>query len=253
MKGSIIILMGMLLGVCCMASPTKGIVGGKHIQGSQETAWVNPYVTDGLVAMWDGEWNVGGGVHDANATTWKDLIGNRDATLSGSYSWGSNYWDAQSVSGRGLARWDGTNLPSNQTWEIVIHPSASSGYGRIVAEGMNVPSPIIRTEANLVYMYGYGMDAGHSVIGLNNRDIHLHTIVHPSGGMMDYHIDGNSTWTHSTSSDSLGSAYGYFANRSDYNRGIDAEYYCVRLYSRVLTAAEIAANYAIDKERFGLP
>ena len=28
--------------------------------------WTNPYVTDGLVAMWDGEWNAGGGVHDAN-------------------------------------------------------------------------------------------------------------------------------------------------------------------------------------------
>ena len=22
--------------------------------------WTNPYVTDGLVAMWDAEWNVGG-------------------------------------------------------------------------------------------------------------------------------------------------------------------------------------------------
>lgn len=26
-------------------------------------AWVNPYVTDGLVSMFDGEWNNGGGVH----------------------------------------------------------------------------------------------------------------------------------------------------------------------------------------------
>ena len=32
--------------------------------------WVNPYVTDGLVAMWDGEWNAGGGVHDASANEW---------------------------------------------------------------------------------------------------------------------------------------------------------------------------------------
>jgi len=29
--------------------------------------------------------------------------------------------------------------------------------------------------------------------------------------------------------------------------------YCVRLYSRALTADEIAANYAIDKIRFNLP
>jgi hypothetical protein len=31
------------------------------------------------------------------------------------------------------------------------------------------------------------------------------------------------------------------------------EVYNIRLYSRALTADEIAANYAIDKARFGLP
>ena len=30
-------------------------------------------------------------------------------------------------------------------------------------------------------------------------------------------------------------------------------YYCVRLYSRALTAEEIARNYNIDKARFNLP
>ena len=29
--------------------------------------------------------------------------------------------------------------------------------------------------------------------------------------------------------------------------------YCVRLYSRALTADEVAHNYAVDKERFNLP
>ena len=53
--------------------------------------WTNPYVTDGLVAMWDGEWNAGGGIHDANATTWKDLIGNNDLTLAGTAAFGSAY------------------------------------------------------------------------------------------------------------------------------------------------------------------
>ena len=47
------------------------------------SGWQNPYITDGLVAMWDGEWNAGWGVHDAAATTWKDLVGTRDATMSG--------------------------------------------------------------------------------------------------------------------------------------------------------------------------
>ena len=33
----------------------------------------NPYVTDGLVLFFDGEWNAGFGVHDPAATVWKDL------------------------------------------------------------------------------------------------------------------------------------------------------------------------------------
>lgn len=33
----------------------------------------------------------------------------------------------------------------------------------------------------------------------------------------------------------------------------DGDLYTVRLYSRAPTADEIAANYAIDKERFKLP
>lgn len=41
--------------------------------------WTNPYVTDGLIAMWDGEWNAGPGIHDPQASVWKDLIGDCDA------------------------------------------------------------------------------------------------------------------------------------------------------------------------------
>ena len=48
----------------------------------RKRGWKNPYITDGLVAMWDCEWNAGGGVHDDTATTWVDLTGNGlDATI----------------------------------------------------------------------------------------------------------------------------------------------------------------------------
>ena len=37
--------------------------------------WHNPYITNGLIGMWDGEWNAGPGLHDANATGLFDLTG----------------------------------------------------------------------------------------------------------------------------------------------------------------------------------
>ena len=69
--------------------------------GARTAAWANigggvptvkDYVQDGLVAMWDGIENAGLGVHDPNATTWKDLSGNgHDLLLSGTASVGADH------------------------------------------------------------------------------------------------------------------------------------------------------------------
>ena len=49
--------------------------------GARRMMWKNPYITDGLVAWWDGIWNAGLGVHDSNATVWRDIIGGREFVL----------------------------------------------------------------------------------------------------------------------------------------------------------------------------
>ena len=41
------------------------------------------YVQDGLVACWDGYENAGTGLHDPSATTWKDLVGGYEFSLTG--------------------------------------------------------------------------------------------------------------------------------------------------------------------------
>ena len=43
--------------------------------------WQIPYITNGLVAYWDGEWNAGGGIHNPDTTIWKDLAGGHDLIL----------------------------------------------------------------------------------------------------------------------------------------------------------------------------
>ena len=37
------------------------------------------------------------------------------------------------------------------------------------------------------------------------------------------------------------------------DRCFSGKFHCCRIYNRALTAAEIAANYAVDKARFNLP
>ena len=89
------------------------LTGGKK-------GWTNPYVTDGLVAMWDGEWNAGGGVHDANVAP-VNLAGNTiNLTFEGGYNIGSNHFEF--LSGgyaidrnlQNLSNWSGITIESVQ-------------------------------------------------------------------------------------------------------------------------------------------
>ena len=45
------------------------------------------YEQNGLIAQWDGIDNQGTGTHDPTATTWKDLKGSLDMTLTAKGSW----------------------------------------------------------------------------------------------------------------------------------------------------------------------
>lgn len=40
-----------------------------------------PYVKDGIISMWDGEWNSGLKTHNKSISVWKDLVGDRDLSL----------------------------------------------------------------------------------------------------------------------------------------------------------------------------
>jgi len=86
----------------------------------------NPYVKDGLVAMWDGEWNIGLGMHDTNASVWKDLVGNMDlsftsaATICDTYVYGDGTsWIANSS--------DSISFEKCRTIEIVFSFISRSG------------------------------------------------------------------------------------------------------------------------------
>ena len=91
-----IILYCLIVGVASViADPIKANIGGRNtILYGDSLSYNNPYITDGLIAMWDGEWNSGFGVHDDNSSIWKDLSFNGyDLTVNGG-SFGDNYFDA---------------------------------------------------------------------------------------------------------------------------------------------------------------
>lgn len=235
-------------GVMLIAARNSFMAGGKLTAKS--------YVQDGLVAMWDGIENAGWGIHDSNATMWKDLVGNNDLTLvqssslyfADTYLYASNEQYAEGDISKIPANLNNVTLEAcwNRVTGFVDAEDSNNSYGQAcldVHQGelwykcsltnggwMNTP-PIgikrgVSFTQSMVCQYGGSADTIFSFV--NGTQISNTTL---------YIANPQINQTR------IGSAY----------QGPTSRHYCVRVYSRALTAEEIAANYAVDKVRFNLP
>lgn len=230
------------------------------------------YVQDGLVAMWDGIENAGWGIHDQNATEWKDLSGNgRDLTVRDIALWGDTYlycdgtaWSAYLT---GATAYHSIECVY-KTDSFTIVKNNTSGTRTIFYAGSSarlLNTPELRTnQSNENYIPRAGIELysinSNRVLGIataNNGAVHQICGVYsnastgvPNKGYFNGHESQSSTaWN-----------WGSFPNTCVGDRQIDqpgwpwnGKVFAIRLYSRALTASEIARNYAIDKARFGLP
>ena len=279
-----------LLGGYALGKPTRSALGASGSNGGAAAGWVNPYITDGLVAQLDGEWNVEGGVHDPSATTWVDLVNGIPLTIvNGAFTnnsivlTGGNIY-SQSIpaitqaiaSGEATIEYGGVFRPregisySNESTGFKIggfHSSAwtsSSGYtqGATFWSKNNANSSSYGNTYPTQYETRWGWDdsmsyhvapssirAGAQQGGIGQRACTVQMVI--SSGIGNSYVDTvffnsamvNTAATYKNSGFTLGS----------YTARSNMEYYFFRVYSRALTAAEIAANYAVDKARFGLP
>ena len=207
--------------------------------------WKNPYITDGLVAMWDGEWNAGGGVHDANATTWKDLVGNRDLVLTQLGSFEANCL-LNRTGGVGASLDD--RLSGYGTLEVVFSASGHYKYATVCyvclgggfyfGQRNNIVNGNYRTETAV---YGRIADINVSTSGIASWSMTR------TGGVGEIRKNGVQQALTEISVQGA-QATPISLNATSY----DNRFFNIRAYSRALTAAEIARNYAIDKERFDL-
>lgn len=216
-----------------------------HRNGMAVSGWTNPYVTDGLVAMWDGEWNAGGGVHDASATTWKDLVGSNDLVI-----YGSVQGNCVRTTNTAAAEKSGLTILGIATIEACYNlASTSSPQGLVFYSGI-----IDSTRLGLV---AYGQSVGFQTHA--NKFWDYPTVLTPqkysvsvtastcvvNGAVLSEVAHSTDTWNNGN--------YTGIGGRAWQNTWKSyGDYYCVRIYNRALTAAEIAANYAVDRLRFGI-
>ena len=259
LKGSLG-LAGIIAAGKAPAAVVKSLVGAQLTGNTEEAGgWKNPYVTDGLVAMWDGIWNVGFGVHDPTTDYWKDLIGDHNLTIT---SRGSIVDDALVTSGAGPAAIYNGFIGDVKTVEISLE---HTGGNCVMWNG--VGCHLMYWTSAVSGSYGYemcSMSQGNLVGFISSRETKGSTIsfnlykrtVGANNYLDSAYVNSsskalaifNNQWTQGGEYDS----FKLGAIRNDNWLASKCRFHCVRFYSRSLSADEIAANYAIDKERFGL-
>ena len=220
------------------------------------------YVQDGLVGQYDGIDNVGTGLHDPTATTWKDLAGSNDLTLTNTAAWCRGIGLSMDQRPTGSAgAYGATAAPTYKTIEILfketsresrilLYSGDNSRY--VIFDYGNVTYPFVwayfdgRSEVvksrptPYVKMQAYAPTALVATYGTNNEvaDVFCDGVQRQCGGSVN-------DWGNGANCLTLGSRT--FATSS---YGWSGEIYAIRFYDRVLTPDEIARNHAIDVKRF---
>ena len=227
------------------------------------------YVQDGLIAMWDGIENAGWGVHDAAATEWVDLSGNENHMVPYSafppFDENSIFFSSGVVGARfwyiGTPSAEMANISRNSgyslTMEIAYSFTATGGNAGLLNLS---PSPSMRYSSMRFYasqLY-FTVSGGNQIGPYASLEGCVSFTVKDVGGNQlsrQIFVNGEAVYDSTTSSSSSGGTgvSAYLGNNITDAGFLTGHIYASRIYSRAHTAAEIAANYAVDKERFNLP
>lgn len=220
----------------------------------------NPYVTKGLVAMWDGEWNAGLGKHNAKALKWKDIVGKSDCDPVGAPKFSGN-----SVELDGNSCWKIN--PSPELLKAVLNPSMTCevvlkfGKGAISANEGFIGFGKNNSRVLWGYAGGAPMSPNASIAFQhkgspppvswkpNDKVEGLHTIVISANNAEVLGlIDGKQCVK--TKSGVATNPDPYFIGNIDGFGKMVGDIYCVRIYNRALDERDLLSNHAIDKKRF---
>ena len=223
------------------------------------TPTAKDYVQDGLIAMWDGIENAGWGVHDPNATVWKDLSGNGydfNLTQHATILDDSVEGDGQGVIGD--FNYDIVKTPltievcafdylkKNTTLEII---GTKFGWGCYYGS-MNSA----RTNSVIFFIGNRSPDYtkfdGQCFCAINSEDFGSLVYINGAKAMDVKDYIGGKSYIAKSGITTIGGVKNLAS--SGYGRFLTGRILYLRLYEREFTIDEIAANYAVDKARFNL-
>ena len=213
---------------------------------SGEVPTAKDYVQDGLLAIWDGIENAGWGLHDPNATEWKQLMTSStdyDLVVPADKAMFTQDSLVTSVKNAGLTT-KKLRYYNGFLEAVVKAQSAFRGYwvgldnpqGLSSYNGNDGPRVTLGALSYVGYTCIYELGKRFNVCGnLEYKDPRIMCL---NGKTVDEkkkvpYLASDAKWFKSAP--------------------IGTEICCVRIYDRDLSLLEIAHNYSIDKARFNLP
>ena len=240
------------LALTLFAIPQRGIESARYLVFSDDSApTAADYVQDGLIAMWDAIENVGWDTHDPDSTVWVNLVDSGYFALGESHVFGSDRLIAQANSpevqySMPFAGYD------NRTMEVAAQVP-DTGYSQIRVMGLSGGGDSIyatwvangniafraRAYTSSTEVWQGKVSAVNGFTATLSRDY--------SKNLRFYYINGELGKSVSAPYQSP-SGYVFLPVAKT-----DIYYFNIRIYSRTLTADEIAWNHQIDRLRFNLP
>ena len=229
---------------------------------AQETA--SGYVTDGLVAYWDGIDNTRSG-HSSSTTTWEDLVGNYDLTqaeVGGTWEPNAILFNKTNFNGLyGDTLW---TYSENATIEIVLAPNiANSTMTGAVFDRSDTTMSASQYDSRRVMVYSDNTIGffGHSAYTYDNAagtitDIRKLVATY-SGFNVVKAFANNIQLSLSNKTHNFGFSGNPQIRVGSQNFSVNSypfsgRIYAMRVYNRQLTDAEISQNFAYDNARFNL-
>lgn len=221
------------------------------------------YVTDGLTAYWDAIDNQGSGVHDATATTWVDLVGQREFQLTGT-TWDEKYLKFAGTSTSygaltgetAIAVFD-SNLTTSKrvTVELVFKYDDTLSDGVILQAHNAAKVSIGRMNYGGIFYYSTQSDWTGSVTVGDGFTTHDVPYVFANG--LAWVIKGAS-YNNAKNIPFWNTRACTGANDTQVTIGMTTaggscfagRLYAVRVYNRTLSAADVSQNYAADLLRY---
>lgn len=195
------------------------------------------YIQDGLVFQLDG---IDKGATDG---TWVDLIGGNVFTNNGAISFDTYFYFSNG------GHMNGTRMECSNQYTVEACFAPDSSFSGMVFQTMSGMS-VDKGEAMYLYL-DQGLFLNHNAFYNLNKNVGNNTI----SLNVNLGVQNGQTISRGTHSD-------YWGNKDDFNIGYNSHWvgrffftgkiYAIRIYSKLLTQAEMINNQRVDNTRFNL-